>query len=395
MKNILICPALAFVLSGCATTVEVSPLASVKDARNGGFIYSLPKTVLEISVTLHAEVESTGEAPYSTYAKELFGIEPITEDKTTLRTGAVSITPVGRKDPSRTYYANLKKDPFSTRTTSFAFTPEGIISSGSLSSHNKTIDYIVTTIEAAAKVAGTAAAASLKANTPPEIPARVLSAAQKLKALSTDRQLILQNASSATPQLLEKIEAEMNDIASKFFGSVIQAEGQVVFEVEPRHLEGRSGSDEFSLFTYLASGEIEFHRSPQGKLPFFVTNVSTVKGGKTLRGKITSVPQLTDAELATVVQGSSKKGIHYCVPGRAQIKVYKDGAVQAQLTTPIAQYGPVAYLPASTGSEKTAMSATLDPVTGALLGVNVDAQAFDPKYIERLGNAANTAVGAQ
>lgn len=398
MKKYFVCLALITLLAGCATTVEVSPLTSVKETRNGGFIYSLPKTALAISITLKAEVESTGEKPYSDFAKKLFNIEPISEDKTTLQIGTVSITPTGKRDPSRTYYAHLKKDPFSSRISSFVLNEDGVISSGKLSSQNKTIDYVVTTLEAAAKVASTAAAASFDPNTTNkynDIPPRVWSAAQRLSTLATDRQLILQNASPATPQLLESVESEMNDIASKFFGSVSQSEGQLAFELEPKHFEGQPALEEISLFTYNDAGQIEFHCSPRGKLPFFVKNVSNLRKGKSVRATIASIPQLTSAELVTVVQGSAKKGIHYCIPGRAKVKVYKGTEVQAELTTPIAQYGPVAYLPASTGSEKTEISVNLDPVTGALLGLNVDAQAFDPKYIERIGNAANTAAGMQ
>jgi len=99
--------------------------------------------------------------------------------------------------------------------------------------------------------------------------------------------------------------------------------------------------------------------------------------------------------LARMTCDSGPSGIHYCIPGKAQVRVLYDGRVQEQKSTLIAQYGPVVALPNSTGSEKTDITASLDPLTGALLKVSVTGQAFDPKYIERVGNAANTVVAAE
>jgi hypothetical protein len=210
---------------------------------------------------------------------------------------------------------------------------------------------------------------------------------------------------------LEKVEAEIASIMKLFLGGTTVTTGSLFFEVEPRHLDGLSDAPEdVDLFALdPATGHVDLSTPLVAPKPGFLTGSSALpKEKQTVHVTINSTKLFTTAELSRLDSARGGSGIHYCIPGKGQVKVLKDSmergsgknlvnvrTVLDQKTSLIAQYGPVLALPNSTGSEKTDIAANLDPMTGALLKVTVSGQAFDPKYIERMGNAANTMVAAQ
>lgn len=80
-------------------------LFCVNSAAQSSFVYSLPKTVLKIDVTLEKTVEQPGE--FFQYAQRYLAVNKvITTDKTSCRIVAVDVCPQTQPNPEQTYSLN-------------------------------------------------------------------------------------------------------------------------------------------------------------------------------------------------------------------------------------------------------------------------------------------------
>lgn len=397
--NVLIASALF--LSGCASTTEVVPVSQFKGGKRKGIVYSLPKTIIGVEVPVTEKALVPAEKPYSTVAMEIFGEKPNMEKTATYKVGKPVLTFRAERDGARTFVAKIKQSLFSSHSTALGLSGEGVLTDGTMSDQNKIVDYAVTTVEAAAKIAASAAkAASVDQNSDAfkNYDKRIQLKLQELAVLKADRTALFVSSSPDASKLLDKIDGEIKDIMALFLGTTKISTASLFFEVEPRHLNGASAADEdVDLFDLdKSTGNVDVHTRLIAPAPDFLHFKSGLpKDQQRIHLMVSSSTLFTADELAQLTYSKGASGIHYCIPGKARVQVRNNGRVLEQKSSLIAQYGPVVALPNSTGSEKTDISATLDPLTGALLKVNVSGQAFDPKYIERLGNAANTVEGAQ
>ncbi|MFZ2280357.1 MAG: DUF4831 family protein [Prosthecobacter sp.] len=392
---------LVLFLSGCASTTEVVPVSQFKGGKRKGIVYSLPKTIIGVEVPVTEKALVAAKDPYFKVAKEIFGEEPNLKETVSYKVGKPVLTFRAERDGARTFVAKIKQAPFSSHSTALSLSGEGVLTDGTMSDQNKTVDYAVTTVEAAAKIAASAAkAASVDPNSndfknyDPKIQLKL----QELAVLKQNRTALFVSASPDASKFLEKIDGEISAIMALFLGTTKISTASLFFEVEPRHLNGAcAAAEDVDLFELDAStGNVNVHTRLIAPAPGFLHFKSRLpKDRQRIHLMISSSMLFTADELAQLTYSKGASGIHYCIPGKAQVQVRNNNKVMEQKSSLIAQYGPVVALPNSTGSEKTDISATLDPLTGALLKVNVTGQAFDPKYIERLGNAVNTVEAAQ
>jgi hypothetical protein len=116
---------------------------------------------------------------------------------------------------------------------------------------------------------------------------------------------------------------------------------------------------------------------------------------------------------AGMSEKTNSKSFHYRIPGNAELRIgFAAGSAGPQKQTqqqmvnltvhderlrqthPVAQYGTVAFLPAKSLSAKSRLEFSLNPTTGALQKVTVGRTAFDPKLVNRVGDAVEPLVGA-
>lgn len=417
--NAFLCATTTLIMVACASTVTVRPVAQVagSSAGAGGILYSLPRTVIIADCTFTQTKRKAPKPHFAKAAKQLFGLETF-DNSMDVSLGEIKLSTKTESDPERTFRARISQSPFSTQKNSFTFNKLGVLSKAESSAHNRTIEYMVTTIESAAKIAASAAKAfaqqeavrvvGLTADEQNEVDFVL----KRLEALEAQKQLLIAGNNPNAATLLDQIEAKMAKEMANFIGS--KAEEKKVVSIEYTPLSTKPVHGCVSLFDFATvkkttedSAPIRMFTSPAMFYPKLMTplpdwlkhtngSVSGGSGGKIAQMKLRlhwdPVPAATARAAAA---GTGKKGFHYCIPVNARVDIVDGGKMYGQgLAVQLPQYGIVAALPASTGSEKTGIKVTLDPDTGALAEVGIDAEAFDPKYIQRVGDAVNTVVAA-
>jgi hypothetical protein len=76
------------------------------------------------------------------------------------------------------------------------------------------------------------------------------------------------------------------------------------------------------------------------------------------------------------------------------VTVYDGSSKLLKADYSFGQFGPVGFLPCSTGSRTLHQEITLDSTTGVLLSVKNISNAFDPQAINKVGTAVSDAIGA-
>jgi hypothetical protein len=411
---------LALLLSSCASSVVVKPVNEVteRDTGAGGILYSLPRTVIVTDATFSRTQRKAPKPHFAIAAKEVLGLQPY-KDNNDFALSEVKIATRTEKDPARTYRAQIKQSPFSSHKNSFTFSKDGVLSKSESSSHNRTVEYIVTTVESAAKIAASAAKAfqlSGDAPKPDQLSGdewkEIQFVLKRIEALDAQKQLLIAGSNPFAATLIEQVEAKLSKEISNFIGSQTVAKETVRIEYTPLTDGGVNAIECFKLFDFAPSKEVEskfatirLYTSPENSYPKLVTPLpnwlkhtnGAITGADVaeigLRIRTTPVAPST-ANAARL--GKGKRGYHYCIPADAKLDIVDSSKVVfAGPAILLPQYGIVAALPASTGSEKTTVKVSLDPDSGALVEASIDAEAFDPKYVQRVGDSINTVVAAE
>jgi hypothetical protein len=100
-------------------------------------------------------------------------------------------------------------------------------------------------------------------------------------------------------------------------------------------------------------------------------------------------------EWEELVDEKKARGWHYRIPAKGTVTLKVGGSVQAQRDAYVAQYGCVAFVPATAANQKIVSNIDLDPITGGLKSVTHGGQAFDPAIMSRTGAAAASVIDAQ
>jgi flagellar motility protein MotE (MotC chaperone) len=90
-----------------------------------------------------------------------------------------------------------------------------------------------------------------------------------------------------------------------------------------------------------------------------------------------------------------KHGWHYRIPASATIQLKVGGSARFAKETFIGQHGCVAFMPATTASQKIVSIIELDPISGGLKSSTQGAQASDPGLITRVASASSEVITAE
>ena len=87
-----------------------------------GIVYSLPRTALDIEVTVTRSVEKAG--PFAKYAQKYLGTAPTANtDRSVWKIDGIKVNPIGKADPDKQFAIQLKGE----NSTSFYLDSEGIL----------------------------------------------------------------------------------------------------------------------------------------------------------------------------------------------------------------------------------------------------------------------------
>ncbi|HUB66889.1 MAG TPA: DUF4831 family protein [Candidatus Methylacidiphilales bacterium] len=385
-------------LSGCASTTVVTPLASVTDTGRGGVVYTLPQTAIDVKITVTKATQKPGK--YVNDADTiglLAGTKIIKTESVTFKcggsqTGDVTMTPVGVGDPSKAYFAAIAGGPFADNSMTLTFNNNGTLSTSLSEQENKASDFVVGTLELGAKVAGSAISFASLTVTAPATPDKVEKAeADQISNLLTTRKQVVENVSSPDPAFdsrLKEIDAELKPLLSDFVGTTQTETWTAVFRVIPG-----AGVKDVPIFTYSEDTGIDnFAVNPQTTCPFPLKAAPAGKG-KLIHLVISLTPRV-DKGLAAKLGGQGEHGYYYNVPADGHVTLQDGNKILLPTDTQFGQDGTVAFLPASVGSRKAHVEVTLDGVSGALTKVVVNSTAYDPSQIAGIGTAASGLIDA-
>jgi hypothetical protein len=263
-------------------------------------------------------------------------------------------------------------------------------------SENKTVDFIVSTLEAAAKIA-----TGLKA-APAPVPAEVQAAKDRADAAIKQYQEFIMPSSGGSADLptyqarLAEAKKLLAEKLEPFFGTTRITSASLKFRVIPS-----SPTECITLFSYDGRGVIssrttlnkhedgiyadgDSHAADAQHTPVDVTTVML-----TLHVR----PQISKA-MADKIFNLNVRGVAYNLPASGKVVASSSSKGKSTLlgTTPMSfgQFGGVGFLPATIRSRKLHEEVTLDPATGSLLKVSYSSSAFDPQLINRTGDALSS-----
>lgn len=486
-------------MTGCAVH-KVVP-ASETLVVDGGASYYLPKLMIVAAVPIERADSERGD--FAFYSRPLLGIPADLSDakEVSFKIGSeISFDYTGVQDPEQHFIALYPKGIFKTFGQTLTLNPEGVMTSGNATVEDKTVDFVVSTIEGASKIA----AASLNpagAKTrfiPSDRPgmADLVNYLNKMDKTSApalqvgtlafgltllleqnpDDSLALMKESIADIEGLrlkiqtareeekpglrvdlakaEEVQKEIlahEDLWVKFADDRPKAYRDVRMAAEAfkelRELDKIGGSarasadhrqykDEYAkiLARFIdrkvekATSVVQLSWAPnprgsevvngqvKGTSNILVldSNRGVVAGARPLstfpsnlkaagaKGKITAVSLECNAQVPPDTLAWQQRlaergshGWHYRIPAKGTVTLRVGGSVKLRRDAYVAQYGCVAFVPATAANQKIVSNIDLDPITGGIKSVTHGGQAFDPAIMSRTGAAVADVINAQ
>lgn len=391
---------------GCAaTTTEVTPVAEAKPGGRGAIVYALPTTALDLEIPF-VRVEKT-PGKFAQYAAELFG-EAATIQSHSLRFAVGIPTAVAHGLPDRTkiFRAEIKGGPFSDSSMTLQFDTNGILTSSVVEGENRTVDFVVSTLEAATRIAGSAVKLAGAGELQPLVeekfkdkPPGVKEAFERARTAQKFVKDIIRGEVASDIATFQARLAKANEMLAEamapFYGKVEKETWSIQFRVVPKI----APYDSIPLFSYVPTDGITSflvlprnRRQPQ----FLAKSKSFDKGTKhpIVAVAVQSSPLVSDQTVRSVLFTQKKRGIHYNIPAPGTVTVLEGKNRLMTMNSSFGQFGSVGFLPVSTGSRKLHQELTLNGTNGGLVRVQNASNAFDPQLVNRTGEAMGKGLDA-
>lgn len=354
---------LPFLFLSCKTVKHssIQPEAvitsSLNSSTDNAIVYSLPLTHLRIEVQIEKVIRKAG--PYFRYSEKYLNItNVVTEDSETFRIIGVKITPMGKPDPDKTY--SIRPNG-SDVAQNICLNQMGILRGFNLNecipegvsnefkptkSEIQSVDVnfdAVPYIEKQLQKTSTATMAEEVANYIYKIRKR------KAKIFLADYEILPPDGAA-----FELIDQEL-DLLEKQFVELFA--GKTVSQVITRsfdYLPGLEGNNQTVLFRFSSKSGV-LDRMDLSGAPVYIeiTDLTNIR--------IPSEPVPDNKK-------PEKKGVSYCLPGMALVKIIDKNELLLEQEVSIAQFGQVLTLPPSLLQNSSSIE--LSPVTGALMHIS-------------------------
>lgn len=339
-------------------SVSVTPVAQDADAANGGMVYALPKTVLRVTLTARAIVETAG--PYYQYSTRLLNLtNVVTENATHWTLLSADVQTVGQADPTKRFKVVASEG---ASLPSLALSADGVLQvvNGDAQADAQPAPAVAQKSVAYADFSGVPLSQSTISRTSKAAMAEDVAQSiyalrdARLSLISGDKEASLPDVGSFREALkrIDDMERQMVELFAGRRDTVIVTK---VVDIVPDY-DGES-----SVIPVRFSGSDGFVDALDltGKPVYVDLEFSDAN-------KLNSAPEGSKARKA-----SPLSGLRYCVPGCLSVRVLDRNILLCQKSVLCSQGGQVAELPAK--MMQTHVIA-LDPATGAVRSTSLMAK---------------------
>lgn len=325
----------------CAAALLVALTASAQGQPAGSVVYSLPQTVIRITVEAQREAFTAG--PYAQYAQKYLGVAARTSSETTYRLDKIDMVPFTEADPQYRYAVTIPEKSsinffqfcsqglvavpgaFNGQSTSWSFTPqagaerwEGIDPEGNLGVESTTLYKAVATAEGYQKVP-----VSQDNVVEKSLDRKAADAAAVIFSLREKRQQIATGDTDAT-----------------FSGEALQSAIDEITRLEEKYLSLFYGASDISIVK--KSFDIVPSQGDSKRTAFRISNSQGLVSGSQSDGKAVVLefyPEKLSGIESAGDRGRETTAVHYRVPAVVLCRLTEDGNILAESRIPVYQMG--------------------------------------------------------
>ena len=343
---------LAVVSASLTMTAQTTQKFTATKANEYGLAYTLPKTMLDITVETQTTVKEPGR--FYKYAKKYLNVDdPISQKSVSVEVKSVIVTTRGVADPSRQYIVNFKPG-----STPFMMINEENLPVSVNTEKSLTVEKVVLPEAMPAKPT------PLETNVARQVfneemlqsqstaKCAELAAAQIYALRQSRTDFITGQAESMPPDgqalqiIMDNIDAQEAALVAMFVGTTKVSTDVSTITFDP----SRDVTDKI-IARVSANGLVA--ADDLSGAPLYLTLTTLQKGEMPVDEKGREIP-------------FPKNGFAYCIPGKAQVKITYDDKTMVDKRIDIAQSGIVYGLnPNSFTDKKEPIYLIFDPTTGA------------------------------
>lgn len=359
MRYLYIIIAALSVMMAPQTSAQTTQRLSATKINEYGLIYSLPSTVIDVTLETELTVETPGE--FYLYAEKYLGITPIVKESKSYRLVSATISSHGEPTDSLRYLVQFKSGS----------APFMLVNDNNFPLTVNTEEVATTTVVElpVAKemepsilelpVANQAVTAEMLQSGSPAKRAQL--AAERIMQLRAMRSDILSGEAENMPSdgvamqlVLDNIAAQEEALTAMFIGTRQQSTQVETFSIVPP-LEAEASQNIVICRLSQLSGLVDADNLSGA--PIYITFNITSKG---------ELPVNEKGEMKRFPKG----GLAYRIPGKATVSVYDGTKCIASQAVDVAQYGVVFGIdPAIFTDKKAPAYAVFNPVTGAIVEI--------------------------
>ncbi|MEE0975259.1 MAG: DUF4831 family protein [Muribaculaceae bacterium] len=347
--------ALVAMLSVAGMSAQTTQKLTATKANEYGLIYSLPKTVLDITIEAEKEVKKPGE--YFKYAKKYLDSDNAIAQPSqqwTLKSITVNVRAVAdaderylvqfKKGTTPYMYVNEQNFPLAINTEKVIEIDEPVLPEAKATQPSPLESAAATQVMSQEMLQSQSSAkrAELAAN-------QIYALRQSRTDLITGQADQMPPDGQAMQLVLDNIAAQEAALTAMFMGTVQHSTDVKTFTIVPDTLGGENIVARLSALNGIVDSE------DLSGAPIYV-NIEVAERGK-----------LPVNEVTGLVKTFPKGGIAYRIPGKAKVEVEYDGQKVYDKTIDMAQYGVVFGIdPAMITNTKAPAYVVFDPLTGAI-----------------------------
>lgn len=346
IRNILIAGAL--VLSSCATA-QTRVTAGVMQGKEYGVTYTLPKTMIELSLDTSKKEYIPGE--FAKYASSYLHLEGVQlEPETYWTLDQVKVASVGVPDADKIFFVRMRDK---TVAPLMELTNDGIIKTINVPFSKTKTEEQTETLELQKKPnpKDFFTEEILMANSTAKMAELV---AKEIYSIRESRNSLLRGEAENTPHdgkqlklMLDNLEQQEEALTSLFKGQTIIKNKNFTVRIEPTQELNDTIICRFSK----RLGVLESDNLAGEPISLSLKDMKTI--------------------VFPVDDGKKKvKGIAYNIPGKGYVTIKYNNTIITKGDLPITQFGDIEYLAPELFNKKSKVQAIFDPTTGGLIKVD-------------------------
>lgn len=352
MKKIILPLTIALAATATLAAQTTQKLTATK-VNEYGLIYTLPNTVVDITIEAEKTVKQPGE--FFQYAKKYLGLDPITQPETTYTLKGIVATPRGVADQEQRYLVQFKAGSTPFMMLNAADFPLAINTEQIPESEAPALPVAQEPKPTILQTPYAKQAVTAEMLQSPSSAKRAELAAARIYELRQNRNDIISGAADAMPSdgqamklALDNLAAQEAALTAMFIGTTQTSTQVRTYTVTPPEADGNSVVARLSVIDGLVDTD-----NLSGD-PIYLDIRITERG---------TLPQNEKGETKRFPKG----GFAYRIPGKAALTATFQGKTIMETAIEVAQYGVVFGLDPNLFTDKKAPAyGIFNPITGAI-----------------------------